>query len=389
MYIWPQLTVMRKYSGSFRHSGAYTSPGTPEYGGTIDEVPKGWCSERVPLPTSSGGRRHISAAALIPFNSGRALPSKWDDADRWITSPVSGYSSFNTTAAESQRHPKSKSGPLGSPGLVYLSNYSPTVDGSSVKNFMGNSPLTTGVMVPEGLSIQYDARIVAKSESVYAENNINRSTSVPEMSDVLSETMFPASQGDGLDRTDEEEGIVSPTVSRRDVATQMSPEGSTHSSIRGRLSFSVLPSSGSGPNGNGAAKDEVRDVQVDKGTSTGRDPKKQGLTKTKVSRNIEDLPSPWSGAEARKNVRLQREEAKISAWENLQKAKSEAAIQKLEMKLEKMRSASMDKILKELETSQARAQTMRNSLLENQTPQASIFVKMRSFSHRFLCHRNY
>lgn len=29
--------------------------------------------------------------------------------------------------------------------------------------------------------------------------------------------------------------------------------------------------------------------------------------------------------------RLQREEAKISAWENLQKAKAEAAIQKLEV----------------------------------------------------------
>ncbi|XP_073296251.1 uncharacterized protein [Primulina huaijiensis] len=379
---------MRKYSGSFRHSGAYTSPGTPEYSGTIYEVPKGWCSERVPPPTSSGCRSHISAAALIPFNSGRALPSKWDDADRWITSPVSGYSSFNTTAAQSQRHPKSKSGPLGSPGLVYISNYSPTMDGSSVKNFMGNSPLTTGVLVPEGLSIQYDARIVAKSEPGYPENNINRSTSVPGMSDVLGETMFPASQGDRLDRK-KEEGIVSPTVSRRDMATQMSPEGSTHSSTRGRLSFSILPSSGSGPNDNVAAKDEVRDVQVDKGISTGRDPKKQGRSEMKDSRNIEDLPSPWSGAEARKNVRLQREEAKIRAWENLQKAKSEAAIQKLEMKLEKMRSASMDKILKKLKTSQARAQTMRNSLLENQTPQASIFVKMRSFSHHFLCQRNF
>ncbi|XP_075521361.1 uncharacterized protein LOC142555633 isoform X2 [Primulina tabacum] len=379
---------MRKYSGSFRHSGAYTSPGTPEYGGTIDEVPKGWNSERVPLATSSGGRRHISAAALIPFNSGRALPSKWDDAERWIRSPVSGHSPFNTFAAQSQRHPKSKSGPLGSPGLVYLSNYSPTMDGGSVQNFMGNSQLTTGVLVPEGLSFQYDARIISKSDSLYHGNNINRSTGVPGTSDVLSETMFPTSQGDTLDRTKEEEGLVSLDVSRRDMATQMSPEGSTHSSTKGRLSFSIFPSSGSVPNDNVSAKDEVRDVQVDKGTSTGRDAKKQGLRKMKDSRNTEDLPSPWSSAEARKHVRLQREEAKISAWENLQQAKSEAAVQKLEMKLEKMRSASMDKILKELEISQARALTMRNSLVENQTSQTSIFVKMRSFSHRFLCHRN-
>lgn len=31
-------------------------------------------------------------------------------------------------------------------------------------------------------------------------------------------------------------------------------------------------------------------------------------------------------------VRLQREEAKITAWENLQKAKAEAAIRKLEVR---------------------------------------------------------
>ncbi|KZV22119.1 hypothetical protein F511_11647 [Dorcoceras hygrometricum] len=382
---------MRKYSGSFRHSGAYTSPGTPEYGGTVDEGSKGWSSERVPLPASGAGRRHISAAALIPFNSGRALPSKWDDAERWITSPISGHGFVNISAAQSQRHLKSKSGPLGSPGLAYLSNYSPTMDGGSVHNFMGNSPLTTGVLVPEGLSIQYDARIAEKYDSLYPGNNIDQGTIVPGMSDVLVETTFPASQGasqgDRLDRTEEEDGLISPAVSRRDMATQMSPDGSTHSSAKGRLSYSILPSSGSGLKYQVSAKDEVRDVQVDKGTSTDRDPKKQGQRKMKDSTDIENLPSPWSGTEARKNIRLQREEAKISAWENLQKAKSEAAIQKLEMKLNKIRSDSMDKILKELETSQSRAQTMRNSLLENQTPPASIFARMRSFSHYFLCHR--
>ena len=55
-------------------------------------------------------------------------------------------------------------------------------------------------------------------------------------------------------------------VSRRDMATQMSPEGSTHSSPQGRLSFSASTPSAlpivelqSVPN----SKLEVRDVQVD------------------------------------------------------------------------------------------------------------------------------
>lgn len=200
--IWPYLKVMKKNSRSIRYSGAYTSPGTPEYGdNNVGEIPKSWSSERVPLPTSSNSssrRRHVSAAALMPFNSGRALPSKWDDAERWITSPISSYGSAKASIPQPQRQPKSKSGPLGPPGLVYLSNYSPNVpalEGGNVRNFMANSPLTTGVLVPDGLSIHYDAGIAAKSNSLYAENNITRSTSVPGSSDLLSETSVPSSQG--------------------------------------------------------------------------------------------------------------------------------------------------------------------------------------------------
>lgn len=169
-----------------RHSGAYTSPGTPEY---TEEFPKSWSSERVPLPTSS--RRHVSAAALMPFNSGRALPSKWDDAERWITSPVSSYGSIRSSVPQPQRRAKSKSGPLGPTGLVY---YSPSVEGGRARSFMANSPLNTGVLVPDGLSINYDA-VIAKKSGSDDESNIVRSTSVPGLSDLVSESSMPSSQG--------------------------------------------------------------------------------------------------------------------------------------------------------------------------------------------------
>ncbi|KAI3452019.1 hypothetical protein Pfo_008684 [Paulownia fortunei] len=388
---------MRRNSGSsLRNSGAYTSPGTPEYGdNNVGEIPKSWSSERVPLPTSSS-RRHISAAALMPFNSGRALPSKWDDAERWITSPISGYGAFKTSIAQPLRRPKSKSGPLGPTGLVSLPNSSPTMpshEGGIVRNFMANSPLTTGVLVPDGLSVHYEAGIAAKSNTLYAENNITRSTSVPGLSDLLSENSAPSSHDDKLDEAKEEEAIVS----RRDMATQMSPEGSARSSSKGRLSFSTLPSSIPTSvclQGNSAAKDDVRDVQVDKGTTTARHSKKQGLKKMD-STNAEDLPSAWNVAEASKNIsKLQREEAKITAWENLQKAKAEAAIQKLEMKLEKKRSASMDKIMNKLRASQMKAQAMKN-LLADQAPRTThkgisccIYVKICSLCNCFLCQKS-
>ena len=120
-------------------------------------------------------------------------------------------------------------------------------------------------------------------------------------------------------------------------------------------------------------------------------------------------------------LRCKREEAKITAWENLQKAKAEAAIRKLEvlfvvhmysfkclnptpwsthfryvsyeinlhiessvfqMKLEKKRSSSMDKILVKLRSAQKKAQDMRSvvSSSEDQcsartTKKKSSFVK--------------
>ncbi|KAK9162734.1 hypothetical protein Syun_003636 [Stephania yunnanensis] len=70
-----------------------------------------------------------------------------------------------------------------------------------------------------------------------------------------------------------------------------------------------------------------------------------------------------------KEARVKREEAKIITWENLQKAKAEAAIRKMEMKLENKRSSSMDRIMKKLRLAQRKAQEMRTSISANQSQQ--------------------
>ncbi|KZV24954.1 hypothetical protein F511_01924 [Dorcoceras hygrometricum] len=380
---------------SFRNSGAYTSPGTPEYGDSnVGGTPKSWHSERVPVPTNST-RSHVSAAAMMPFNSGRALPSKWDDAERWITSPISSNAAFKTSFEQSQRRQKSKSGPQ---DLGYFSNYSPIVPGlesGNVKNYTANSPLTTGVLIPDGFHVHCNGGIFEKSNSIYAENSMTWGSRVPGLSDLFSETSIPCSQDYKLDSTDGEEALASRTVSRRDMATQMSPEGSSNSSSKGRLSFSALTSGISTflvpDRSTPAAKDEIRDVQVDKGTTTSRHSKKQGMRKMKDSTIVDDLPLPWGIAEASRNAsRLQREEAKITAWENLQKAKAEAAIQKLEMKLEKKRSKSMDKILNQLRAAQVKAQAMRNLPSEHRASrtQASLVKYFLTCSFCHHCVRN-
>lgn len=384
---------MRKHNTSLRNSGTYTSPSTPEYGDDhFEGFQKGWSSERVPLPTNSS-RRHITATALMPFNSGRALPSKWDDAERWITSPVSGYATPKASSnVQLQKQPKSKSGPLENPGLMFMPNYSPSVlvhAGGNRSNFVANSPFTTGVLVPDGLSIHYGVGSGSTSSALYAENNMVRASTAPGLSDFFAESSLPSSQDDKADGGKEPDSI-SPVVSCRDMATQMSPDDSTHSSPKGR---SPSIRSIEEPNDKHSAKVEIRDVQVDRGPPISGELQRKGVRKTRKDlQNASDSNVRWDVADAERSMpKLQREEARINAWENLQKAKAEAAIQKLEVKLSKKRLASMDKILNKLKLSQLKAQKLRGSLSEGHpTTSKTLFpfqkyFKITSFSSCFYC----
>ncbi|KAJ8772896.1 hypothetical protein K2173_028073 [Erythroxylum novogranatense] len=337
----PRLAAMKKSLVSSRKSGTFPSPGTPTYRHASVGMQKGWSSERVPSHTN-GNRRQVGAASL-PFNNGRTLPSKWEDAERWIFSPVSGDGVVRTSLAAPQRRPKAKSGPLGPPGVAYYSLYSPAMQ-------------------------TFDAGMRGTSWRVLrfrldAVTNVSRA------------------------------------VSRRDMATQMSPDGSNQSSPSQRASFSAsVPSALPIIEMQSiySSKSEVRDVQVDERVTVTRWSKKHRARNSWKSSDIVDgwrkkavdaPSSAWDVSEAAKSISNftgftyiltlfvtlagSKEEAKITAWENLQKAKAEAAIRKLEMKLEKKRSSSMDKIMNKLRSAQKRAQQMRSSVLANQAQQVS------------------
>jgi hypothetical protein len=123
----------------------FPSPGTPDY-----PHRPGWQSERVPL-----GRQGYNRA-MLPFNRGRNLPSKWEDAERWIFSPVSGELGRRTHVPQfNRRRPKSKSGPLGSPcradeADLMASPSSQAFNNCRVGNFVKSSPLWAGVLIPAG-----------------------------------------------------------------------------------------------------------------------------------------------------------------------------------------------------------------------------------------------
>ena len=148
------------------------------------------------MPAHSIAARKNANALLLPFNSGKTLPSKWEDAERWIFSPVSGDSTMRSSYQQPQRKPKSKSGPLGPPGIAYYSLYSPAVpmfDGGNVGNFMASSPFSAGVIDADGLAIRssgHGGAFPARAEPCMA-----RSVSVHGCSEMLSQSSMSARQG--------------------------------------------------------------------------------------------------------------------------------------------------------------------------------------------------
>ncbi|POO02808.1 Remorin, C-terminal [Trema orientale] len=371
---------MKKRSAS-HDLGTYPSPGAPQYRGSNVSCQKGWASERVPPPptTSVGGGRQIGSAALMSFNSGRTLPSKWEDAERWICSPVFGPASNKSLSSQPQKRPKSKSGPIVHPATAYYSNHSPAVaaaeeGGGSLRSFAAaSSPFSTGVLA---------------AESVFSGGigQLSRLATIPGWPELRETNFCPSPKKEG-------EISVSRAVSQRDMANQMSPKDCVHSSNVGRSSFASSPPallSIMEQQSDHSGKLEVKDVQVDKRATMIRWSRRRGIRISRkgqadVNNDFNEnalgvSASSFDVSEAAMDKsKWQREEAKIIAWENLQKAKAEAALRKLEMKLEKKRSATMDKIIDKLKTAQFRAHKMRAKLSSNDSQSHEVLKTPRKF----------
>ncbi|KAL1315626.1 hypothetical protein AAHE18_16G272400 [Arachis hypogaea] len=358
------------------------------------------------VSSRSAARKQVGAA-LLPLSNGRTLPSKWEDAERWILSPVSG-DGMGRVLPQQQRRPKSKSGPLGPPGIAFYSMYSPSVpmfEGRNGGNFIAGSPFSAGVISADGLAVTSGGHagvLPGRTDPCMA-----RSVSVHGCSEMQSQSSMPPQEN--FDCFKDAATNVSPEVSRRDMATQMSPEGSSCSSPNMRTSFSastppVLPITEL--QSVSFSKMDIRDVQVDERVTMTRWSKKhralfsgrgsENVDRWKMKETSSQSSSLDSSERSKTASKAKREEAKIIAWENLQKAKAEAAIRKLEMKLEKKRASSMDKIMNKLRVAQKKAQEMRSSVSTNQPHQvvrtshrALLFRRtgqMSSLSGCFTCH---
>ncbi|XP_058751605.1 uncharacterized protein LOC131624699 [Vicia villosa] len=352
------VSVINKGSSSVssNNMGSFPSPGAPYYRERTRryENNKGWSSERVSKQTNDNGSRRHTMSGLTPFSGGRTMPSKWDEAERWICSPVSAsYAdsrrNSRTQQKLQQRRPKSISGPIVPPlppGVACYSNYSPLAQqlrqGFVVRNLMVSSPFSTGVLAPVAVSVRH-----------YEEHDGNEE----------SERSLVPRYDKGTQ--------MSPTETENDVDS--SPKSSATSAIDQEDCY--------------YPKLEVRDVEVDSEATVMRGSKRHGtksikndlMHRSELRENSVQV-SDWDIEESTLDTsKLRREEAKIAAWENLQKAKAEAAMRKLEMKLEKKRSSTMDKILKKLRRAQLKAESMRSLVPVQQEHHTSKICKVFSF----------
>ncbi|CAH8386245.1 unnamed protein product [Eruca vesicaria subsp. sativa] len=361
----PRVVTVKRSSVSTNKSSVFPSPGTPTY-----NMQKGWSSERVALGRSPPN------AAFLPLYSGRTVPSKWEDAERWILSPLAREEAARTSFTASRR-PKSKSGPLGPPGLAYYSLYSPAIP--MVHNGNRSSPFSTRVLPQNGST--------AAAFSQRSDHCMARSVSIHG----CSQNLTPQ---DDIHESIKDSAGDARAVSRRDMATQMSPEGSIHLSPERDCSLSS-----SSPTARSIVellnarvnRAEVKDLQADEKVTVTRWSKRhRGLYHGDSSKLRDHLHGEDRNPQGLTWAKT--EEARIISWQNLQKAKAEAEIRKLEMKLEKKRSSSMAKIMRKVKSAEKKAEEMRRSVLENRAPRASrgrtfIFQKkMASFSGCFTCH---
>ncbi|XP_062193681.1 uncharacterized protein LOC133897125 isoform X2 [Phragmites australis] len=416
-------------------SDVFHSPGTPNYlrhRSSVLGCQKGWSSERVPLP-SEGNRRYPGSSMAFPYSNRRQLPSKWEDAERWIFSPNSSDALGRTSAAHARR-PKSKSGPLGPPGRLggQCSSVASSVsllDSGKVRPFTSNSPFLAGVLIPEHVCGEKNTNGTYPGRAAGDEIGIGnggrfclvnggshaiRSTRVRRRLDtaVESSASLPSTQesiqDEKVEITEDSATSIAPVVSRKDAATQTSPDLSRPSSPNTRPPLTCSLSTQQVKESESCFSDlEIRDVQMDDRVTLTRWSKKNVTrSSNKNSTNIiewkekrvEPKSSAWDLTEAKCISEIEREDAKITVWENFQKAKAEAAIQKLVIKLEKKRSSSLDKILNTLRSAQRKAQVMRDCDAETanqdekksrkakRTAQLSKNGQIGSLSGCFTCH---
>ncbi|CAD6209288.1 unnamed protein product [Miscanthus lutarioriparius] len=262
-------------------------------------------------------KRSTAVAALLPPFS-RPTPSKWDDAEKWISSPTSnrtcraGPTAGTVPKKSALAFPEHGGRP---PAVAKVVTDVPTNAGPLVKN-------SDGLAHPDLLKPAHNASIVDGPAPTV------RSVS---MRDMGTEMTPIASQEPSRTATPI---ITSTPTSSRTPTPQRTTEFSVSNIDSNKMEMSEEELQIS-------TRQEIMDLGERLGKTTiaawaSKEEKaaahSMNTTAYKaVDINRENRAADWQEAEKAKYLaRFQREEAKIQAWENLQKAKIEAEMKRIE-----------------------------------------------------------
>ncbi|CAD6201673.1 unnamed protein product [Miscanthus lutarioriparius] len=354
-----------------RNNGEDTSPEAND-SGELDDRRSLECSTSTEMSSNSGHRsrnrapdddsfdsessssgpptvkRSTAVAALLPPFS-RPTPSKWDDAEKWISSPTSnrtgraGPTAGTVPKKSALAFPEHGGRP---PAVAKVVTDVPTNTGPLVKN-------SDGLVHSDLLKPAHNASIVDGPTPVV------RSVS---MRDMGTEMTPIASQEPSRTATPI---IASSPTSSRTPTPQRTTEFSVSNIDSNKMEMCEEELQIS-------TRQEIMDLGERLGKTTiaawASKEEKAAAHSTDttaykaVDINRENRAADWQEAEKAKYLaRFQREEAKIQAWENLQKAKIEAEMKRIEAKIERKRAREQDRLGSKLAAVSHRAEAKREA----------------------------
>ncbi|CAM0870336.1 unnamed protein product [Alopecurus aequalis] len=302
-------------------------------------------SESSSSGTATAVKRSAVVSALLPPFS-RPTPSKWDDAEKWISSPTA-----NRTGRSAAGIPPKKSAfafPEHGAGPPAVAKVVAEVPRNATGALAGNS---VGFTQPESFKPAESTPIVDEPEHVI--RSVSMRDMGTEMTPIASQE--PSRTGTPV--------IASSPTSSRTPTPQRSVE----------FGVSNVDSSKMGMSEEELQLNTRKEI-MDLGERLGKTTIAAWASKEeRATANFANVPADkaveidretraadWQEAEKAKYLaRFQREEVKIQAWENHQRAKIEAETKRIEAKMERKRAHEHDRLARKLASASRRAEAKR------------------------------
>ncbi|CAM6034538.1 unnamed protein product, partial [Sphagnum compactum] len=287
------------------------------------------------LKASSGTSRFhqgfFSGPLLNPIISLKPTPSKWDDAEKWITSPGHHESSSPATAASGHSHQQQ------------LHHH----------HHQYHEPILTGhhlMMMPKYLSSDYNVpaqstsfrRSIASSRVVEGAGPGSLPNfphqQLPVNVSSVDESKSPKCAHDACDSSTKEQGSSEAPSSSFDSCTK--DEFCISSSINVQIPKQGLCSV------------LMREIGTDP-------PTPPTLHTPQPSLGHRNMATQITPIESQKTSTYNQKEEKILEWEVLEKSKAETELKKTELKIEKMRMHAIEKMQSRVAAVSQKAEQMR------------------------------